>query len=104
MQAMYLMIGAEAECRQNDGLLDNFQGHLNLAENCAAFAVIMAQFDAAHYDPDEGYPSVFLYEVTEEMGAWIARNPGHHVGQPGAFLDELAKVFATFLSQGVPHA
>ena len=94
MQAVYLMLGAEAARNsKSNPAPESTGGHLCQAETMCEFALLMADFLVRPDVASADFPSVFNYEVTEEMGAWLMFDDGASHLEVQAELDVVFKKF-----------
>lgn len=96
--AMYLMQGANT--KYHFGLLEHCDGHLGLASDLARFAVAFTRFIDDNTDAATDWPGVLEYEVTEQLGAWLAVELcTRHAVTMEAFLAEARTRFDAFMQQ-----
>lgn len=75
--AVFLFLGLDDERRKSPGQewpLGHNEGFLELVQNVEAMAEQLEKDWETHYYLLE-CPGVWDYEVTEEMGGWLYRNP-----------------------------
>lgn len=108
VQLAYLLAGVEpvlqtyavAQCLAggDDHPILRDGGHIGMVTELLPFAKIVAQYveDAVG---KQDFPGVFEYEVTEELGTWLANshaNPSHDSSRGTLFIAELKKLGAFF--------
>ena len=102
--AQYLVLGAE-DYRRRVGVdnhnLDRVGGHIGMAIELAEWAEVVEGFLAEQTDSDTSWPGVFHYEVTEELGEWLAMRMDGPISV-AEFKAELALRFEHFMKQGEP--
>lgn len=108
VQLVYLVAGAERQMyiygiaarlkgTNPQHPLTDAGGHIGMVTALQKHAERVATHLDIHLrDPDAEFPGVFEYEVTEELGAWLADNPNASLDE---FTDELRRCSAAFFAQ-----
>lgn len=97
MQAIYLMMGAEAARNSmSKPAPGNSEGHLGQATLMCEFAPLMVEFLENPKVASADMPGVFNYEVTEEMGGWLMFN---QEASHDMFVAVLHGVYKKFMAQ-----
>ncbi|NQW81314.1 MAG: hypothetical protein HQ445_09090 [Polaromonas sp.] len=73
-------------------------GHLGMVSDLADYAVDVADYINKMVGVQD-FPGVFEYEVTSELGTWMAKLPGDQWPSRDAFKAELEKLGAEFFAQ-----
>ena len=95
MEAIFLWQGFEA-VRGSGDYPDTGGGQLTLVEAVAEHAPAVWGFMESR-PAEDGWPGVFSYEITEEMGGWLYSNIG---ANPEEFLQELTAKFNMWIAEG----
>lgn len=90
--AMHLFHGFNEERHSSGGAwpdMDDFNGFIGLLDHMESMAIEVERLWEKEHS-GKYYPGVYDYEVTEELGAWLYRNPDKGVFE---FNEEQRRLF-----------